>query len=81
MVAEDVSLRLGFLFGCCFMPVVIHDFKMVGADLFPASCSKRVSSGFCPQQAQNVQASDNFCSFSLLAGDFDNLRDRPRIAA
>jgi hypothetical protein len=53
MVAQDVFLRLGFLFGCCLMPVVIHDFKMVGADLFPAAIAS--VSGFCPRQAQKVQ--------------------------
>ena len=34
MVAQDVFLSLGFLLAPCFMPVVIHDFKMVGANLF-----------------------------------------------
>jgi hypothetical protein len=62
MVAQDVLLRLGFLFGCCLIPVVIDDFKMVGADLFPAAITSL--SGFCPQQAQNVQGpSDSFLLF------------------
>jgi hypothetical protein len=44
------------------IPVVIDDFKMVGADLFPAAIA--LVSGFCPQQAQNVQGpSDSFLLF------------------
>jgi hypothetical protein len=35
------------------MPVVIHDFKVVKADRFPAAIAS--VSAFCPQQAQNVQ--------------------------
>jgi hypothetical protein len=62
MVAQDVFLRLGFLFGCCWIPVVIDDFKMVGADLFPAAITSL--SGFRPQQAQTVQGpSDSFLFF------------------
>ena len=44
------------------IPVVIDDFKKVGADLFAAAITSL--SGFCPQQAQNVQGSgDGFLFF------------------
>jgi hypothetical protein len=61
------------------MPVVIHDFKMVGADLFPAAIAS--VSGFCPQQAQKVQCpSDSVLSgrcnhFGRLCNSVDGLTD------
>jgi hypothetical protein len=49
-----------------FVPIVIRDFKMVGADLFPAAIASVSDS--CPQQTQNVQGlSDSFLLFSTVA--------------
>jgi hypothetical protein len=65
MVAQDLFLRFSFL-AAAFIPVVIRDFKMVGADLFPDAIAS--VSGSRPQQAQHVQGpSDSFLLFSTVA--------------